>query len=307
MRRWFETHTFHAAGQAADLTVTRGKPRVGVVLPARNEEATVGAIVTAIRSLLMDLVPVVHDVVVVDSASTDQTAEAARAAGARVVPADPGTGDDLDGDDFDGGDFDGGKGAALRSGTAALDTELVVFLDADVPDFDPAFVTGLVAPLLRDRSLVLAKAFYDRPTRGGGGGRVTELTARPEISARAPELAGFVQPLAGECAFVREAMLDQPFASGYAVDLAMLLQTVRRHGLGAVAQVDLGHREHEHQGLEALGRMAVEVRAAFDLVLDGHERVVTERLVPRRDATGRVELVAERIESRLLPPIVAPS
>lgn len=287
---WFERRTYGDAGPIGDLVAAKRGRRIGVVLPARDEAATVGEIVRAVRTSLVDLVPLVDEVLVVDSRSSDGTADAARAAGATVVTVDP-----------DG--FDGGKGAALRAGTEHLTTDVGVYLDADVRGFDPAFVARLVAPLLRDPGLVLVKGFYERPTDDGGGGRVTELVARPEIARRAPELSGFVQPLAGECAFVRDAVLDLPFASGYAVDVALLLQVLRRHGLDAMAQADLGRREHAHQSLHALGRMALEVRAGFDLVLDDLPQAVTERTVPRRAPDGTTALVTERVETRLLPPL----
>lgn len=291
MRHWFDTHTLDAGQPLGDLVAAKRGRRVGVVLPARDEAGTIGEIVRRVRTALCDLVPLVDEVLVVDSRSSDTTADEARAAGATVVPTqDPEP------------DFDGGKGSAMRTGIARTTCDVGVFLDADVTGFDPAFVARLVGPLLSEPSLVLVKAFYDRPTHDGGGGRVTELVARPEIARRAPELAGFVQPLAGECAFVRDAVVDLPMVSGYGVDVGMLLHTVRKHGLDAIAQADLGRREHQHQGLPALGRMALQVRAAFDLVLDERDVVVDQRWVPRRGTQGTPELVAERVETRLLAP-----
>lgn len=295
VRSWFERRLSTHEQPLGDLVGAKHGRTVGVVLPARDEAATVGQIVTAVRTALVDLVPLVDEVVVVDSRSSDGTADVAKAAGADVVT--------VAANGFDDDGFDAGKGEALRAGTEHLSTDVVVYLDADVRDFDPAYVARLVAPLLRDPELVLVKGFYDRPTGDGGGGRVTELVARPEIARRAPELAGFVQPLAGELAVVREAVLDDPFASGYAVDMALLLHVLRRHSLDAMAQADLGSRRHAHQDLHALGRMALEVRAAFDLVLDGRESVVTERVVPRRRDDGTTSLVTERVETRLLPPL----
>ncbi|WP_162239948.1 glucosyl-3-phosphoglycerate synthase [Aeromicrobium sp. Leaf289] len=291
LQPWFATHTHAASAPLGDLVAAKRGRRVGVVLPARDEATTIGEIVRRVRTAWCDLVPLVDEVVVVDSRSSDDTAAAAREAGAVVVTAE----------DPDPA-FDGGKGSAMRTGMAHLTSDVGVFLDADVRGFDPAFVARLVGPLLTDPSLVLVKAFYDRPTHDGGGGRVTELAARPEITRRAPELAGFVQPLAGECAFVLDAFVDLPVVSGYGVDVGMLLQAVRKHGLDATAQADLGRREHDHQGLRALGRMALQVRAAFDLVLDDRDVVVDERWVPGRDADGAATLVAERVETRLLPP-----
>lgn len=292
VRAWFARRTHGApppfdASALAALVAAKAGRRVGVVLPARDEEATVAAIVRALLDGPLGRSGLVDDVVVVDSHSTDRTAAVAAAAGATVVPAEGGPED--------------GKGAALATGLRHLRAEVGVFLDADVRRFDPDFVARLVAPLLRDDALVLVKAFYERPTDDGGGGRVTELVARPEIALRAPELAGFVQPLAGECAFVRAAVEDLPVASGYAVDVAMLLQVVRRHGLDATAQADLGRREHGHQDLLALGRMALQVRAGISLVLEGREVVTTERHVPRRDPDGTTRLVAEQVRTRMLP------
>ncbi len=290
-RRWFETRTFDASSPLGDLVDAKAGRRVTVILPARDEAATIGAIVQRVRTALCDLVPLVDEVLGVDSRSGDATAQVARDAGASVITVtDPDPA------------FDGGKGAAMRTGIARMQGDVGVFLDADVTGFDPAFVARLVGPLLRDPSLVLVKAFYDRPTHDGGGGRVTELAARPEIARRAPELGGFVQPLAGECAFVRDAFVDLPVVSGYGVDVGMLLHAVHKHGLDATAQADLGRREHQHQGLTALGRMALQVRAAFDLVLEGRDVVVDERWVPTRRADGTPDLVAERVETRLLPP-----
>lgn len=291
LQPWFARRTYAAAPPLDRLVAAKAGRRVGVVLPARDEAATIGEIVRRVRSALCEQVPLVDEVLVVDSRSGDGTADEARAAGATVVASE-----DVD------PVFDGGKGSAMRTGMAHLATDVGVFLDADVRGFDPDFVARLVGPLLTDPSLVLVKAFYDRPTHDGGGGRVTELVARPEIARRAPDLAGFVQPLAGECAYVRDAFVDLPVVSGYGVDVGMLLHAVRKHGLDAMAQADLGRREHEHQGLRALGRMALQVRAAFDLVLDDREVVVDERWVPGRDTACAATLAPERVETRLLPP-----
>lgn len=303
---WFERHTFDACSpDPAALVAAKGGRRISVVLPARNEADTVGTIVSAVRSGLVEQHGLVDEIVVVDSRSDDATAQVARDAGARVVPvADFGGPDD--------GGPDGGKGAALRTGLEVMTGDLGVFLDADVRAFGVEFVLGLLAPLLVDPSLVLVKGFYDRPwdvpgddarSRPAGGGRVTELVARPLIARHAPELAGFVQPLAGEVAFVRDAVIDLRVVSGYGVDIAMLLQTVRKHGLAATAQADLGRRLHHHQDLDALGRMALQVRAAFELCGPGApDAVVDERTTTRRGAHGRVVLETESVVTRLLPP-----
>ena len=271
--------------------------RISVVLPARDEATTIGAIVTAIRR---DLVTtgLVDEVLVIDSRSRDETADVARSAGATVLPTQ----------DVTSG-IDDGKGGAMRTGIARMAGEIGIFLDADVREFGTAFVRGLLTPLLRRPELTLVKAFYDRPwspdgttPEEAGGGRVTELVARPLIARRTPEIGGFVQPLAGECAFVRSTVLDLPVVSGYGVDVALLLATVKRHGLDRVAQVDLGRRLHRHQDLQALGRMALQVQAAVDIVEEGLSEVVSERPVLTRASSGAVELAVDRIITRRLPP-----
>ncbi len=241
---------------------------VSVVLPARNEEATVGAIVTAIRRDFVLSVPLVDEVVVVDSRSTDGTAAAARAAGAVVVSQD---------DITSGLPPMRGKGDALWAGLAATSGDVVAFVDADVDPFDSRFVSGLIGPLLTDPSVSFVKGFYHRPLSLGGhsepdgGGRVTELVARPLLNLFWPDLAGFVQPLAGEAAGRRQVLERVPFASGYGVETAMLVDLLALVGLDALAQVDLGERVHRHQGTEALGQMAaqIQITAWSRLVRDG--------------------------------------
>ncbi|WP_245713036.1 glucosyl-3-phosphoglycerate synthase [Micromonospora nigra] len=238
------------------LMRAKGDSRVSVVLPARNEEATVGAIVSTIREHLMDRVPLVDELIVVDSRSTDRTARVARAAGAEVVGQDAMT---------RGLPRLTGKGDALWAGLAAAEGDVVAFVDADLRDFRPHFVTGLVGPLLTDPSVAFVKGFYHRPLVGAagveadGGGRVTELMARPMLNLFWPELAGFVQPLAGEYAGRRSVLEQVPFVSGYGVETAMLIDLLDLVGLDALAQVDLGERKHRHQDTAALGRMSAQI------------------------------------------------
>lgn len=223
---------------------------VSVVLPTRNEAATVGRVVETVCCLADVLV---DEVVVVDSASDDGTVEAAVAAGARVHQADqllPHYGPCL------------GKGDALWRSLDATGGDIVVFLDTDVTNPDISFVAGLLGPLLSEPAVQLVKAFYDRPVKldrvqyDSGGGRVTELTARPLINLFWPELAGLVQPLAGEYA-ARRRLLDRvPFFTGYGVELGLLIDTLRLVGADALAQVDLCRRVHRNQELPALSRMA---------------------------------------------------
>jgi len=230
--------------------------RVSVVIPARNEEATIGAIVSTIRTQLVERVRLVDELIVVDSRSTDRTAAVASEAGAHVVSQDQMTRGlpRLD-----------GKGDALWAGLAAAGGDVVAFVDGDLEDFRAHFVTGLVGPLLTDPGVAYVKGFYHRALHSAlgvepdGGGRVTELTARPLLNLFWPELAGFVQPLAGEYAGRRTVLERLPFVSGYGVETAMLIDLLDLVGLDALAQVDLGERRHRHQSTEALGRMSAQI------------------------------------------------
>jgi glucosyl-3-phosphoglycerate synthase len=228
-----------------DDAVVRAKDgrRVAVILPARNEAATVGGIVAAVRSQHGS--GLVDDIVVVDSASTDKTAEVASRAGARVVTS-----------------VLPGKGEAMWRGVAATDADIMVFLDADLERFDPRYVPGLVGPLLADPAVSFVKGAYDRDIAGDvtvGGGRVTELTARPLLAAFWPELSEIVQPLGGEYAGRRDLFERLPFRCGYGVDIGLLLDTAELLGVAAIAQVDLAERHHSHSDLQSLGLMAAEV------------------------------------------------
>jgi glucosyl-3-phosphoglycerate synthase len=259
VRRWLRHRTFTADTWEADGLVAEKQEwgtTVSVVLPALDEERTVGQIVGAIRETLVERSPLVDELVVIDSGSTDRTAEVAAAAGARVVHVDtilPTHGSRP------------GKGEALWKSLHATSGDLVVFVDADLIGFDPRFVVGLLGPLLADPTIGYVKALYDRPltTTDGivpsGGGRVTELVARPLLNAFWPELSGFVQPLSGEYAGRRELLEQVPFVSGYGVEFGLLVDLVRLAGLDALAQVDLGTRQHTHQADAALGRMAGQI------------------------------------------------
>jgi glucosyl-3-phosphoglycerate synthase len=255
---WSTCRTSNVLNWPADrLLQVKGQTTVSIVIPARDEEATVGTIVTAIRTALVQSVPLVDEVIVVDSRSVDETAASARAAGAFVVSQD---------DITWGLPPMPGKGGAMWAGLATASGDIVAFVDADVDPFDPRFVSGLLGPLLTDPSISFVKGFYHRPLRSGGysepdgGGRVTELVARPLLNLFWPDLAGFVQPLAGESAGRRELLDRVPFVSGYGVETAMLVDLLELVGLDALAQVDLGERTHRNQSNEALGQMAAQIQ-----------------------------------------------
>lgn len=274
-----------------------GQHRVSVVLPAHNEEATVGRVVTALHRALTGPGGLVDEIVVIDSFSTDRTSEVARAAGATVhhcrdvAPEVPAV---------------AGKGEALWRSLFVTRGDLVVFIDADLEDAGPHYVTGLLGPLLTDPGVDLVKGFYDRPLLtdtgvvANGGGRVTELVARPLLNQHWPELAGLVQPLAGEYAARRALLEDLPFPVTYGVEIAMLIDVVSRIGPDAIAQVDLGRRTHRHQSPAALGIMASQVLAAALHRLDIEPRSTTMRQYRRED--GATRALDSEIDVRERPP-----
>ena len=251
--RWFAQRTSNASDYPVDrLIKLKGSARVSVVLPALDEEPTVGEIVAGVRDLA-DRTGLVDEVLVIDSGSADQTAKIAADAGATVYHRDailPELGSYP------------GKGEVLWKAQYVATGDIIVYVDSDLTDFGEHYIPGLLGPLFTDDSVLMVKAFYDRPlldVAAAGGGRVTELMARPLLTALKPELAGVVQPLAGEYAARRRLLETLPFAAGYGVETGLLLDTVAAHGLDAVAQVDLGQRTHGHQDTAALGRMAATI------------------------------------------------
>ena len=256
-RAWFDRSTFD--GRAQDLTALvaakRGR-RVSVVIPARNEQATIGGIVAGIRAELVDAHPLVDELVVIDSDSTDATARIAAEAGAQVHAARD-IRPDLGGRP--------GKGEAIWKSLFVTTGELLVFIDADLTGWGTHFVSGLLGPLLHDARVRHVKGFYDRVLDDGSGlhtpqgGRVTELVARPLLNLWRPELAAVVQPLAGEWAVRRDTLEQLSVPTGYGVEIALLLDVHARWGLEALAQVDLGARAHSHQAVHDLGVMATEI------------------------------------------------
>jgi len=257
---WFARRTWQEPDWTVDdLVAAKVGRRVSVVLPALDEEATVGAIVRAVVGLTSGPSPLVDELVVMDSGSVDHTVEVAAAAGARVVlrtdvlpefPPVP------------------GKGETLWRSLAATTGDVICYLDSDLVDFDPAFVPALLGPLLTEPDIALVKGFYRRPLRlettqaDTGGGRVTEVLVRPLLAALRPELAGVVQPLGGEYAARRELLESVPFAAGYGVEIGLLLDTYAALGLDGLAQVNLGVRKHRNRSLLQLGVMARQILAA---------------------------------------------
>lgn len=253
VERWFARRSSRADDWPLErLLAAKGATRISLVLPARDEERTVEDIVSTLRRALVEDVPLLDEVLVVDSRSSDATAAVARRAGARVVSTRdvlPRHGDRP------------GKGEALWKALHATTGDVLVFVDADLVDVDPRIVTGLLGPLLCDPGVAFVKGASERPLGAAptGGGRVTELVARPLLGLHWPRLAGFVQPLGGEYAARREVLEAVPFAGGYGVELGLLVDLLETVGLDALAQVDIGRRMHRHQDAAALGVMAAEL------------------------------------------------
>ena len=256
-RSWHHSHTFSHREFSPERIAAERTETVSVCLPARDEARTIGPIL----EVLLKLRPsgVIDQVVVVDH-SRDATADIARNLGAEVHDQGqllPELGPVL------------GKGDAMWRALPILSGELICFLDADTEHFGPHFVCGLLGPLVCREDISFVKGFYRRPFKLGdvtlphGGGRVTELTARPLLNLFYPELAAIEQPLAGEVAARRELLARLPFVTGYGVDIALLLDAHREAGLEAIAQVDLEVRQNAHQPLRELAPMAFSVLRAL--------------------------------------------
>ncbi|CAN5284514.1 glucosyl-3-phosphoglycerate synthase [soil metagenome] len=241
----------------AELEAAKKGRTISVVLPALNEEETVASVIDTISPMLGGLV---DELIVLDSGSTDDTEIRAIAAGAKVgsreqalpeLPPNP------------------GKGEVLWRSLAATTGDIIVFVDSDLIDPDPMFVPNLVGPLLMREGVHLVKGFYRRPLKvsgsedANGGGRVTQLVARPLLASLRPELAGVLQPLGGEYAGTRELLMSVPFAPAYGVEIGLLIDTYDKLGIDAIAQVNLGVRVHRNRPLTELGDMSRQVIATL--------------------------------------------
>lgn len=279
----------------ADLVALKGERTVSVIVPALNEQATVRGVVTP---LVEELLPsgLVDEVVLVDGGSSDDTAALAIEAGARVLHLPT----------SHRGHRLAGKGGALWWAQQQVVGDLLVFLDADVQPSRAATATSLLTPLLIDPQVQFVKAAFDRPLtvdgvlQHGSGGRVTEMLARPVLNAWWPALAGFVQPLSGELAARRTLLETLPFASGYGLEIAMLIDVLNTVGLDAMAQVDIGERHHRHHSDAALGRMSAEVLAAA-LNLHG-SRPPADILVQYTRGADGFDAVTTEVHVAMLPP-----
>jgi nucleotide-binding universal stress UspA family protein len=309
--KWFVQNTF-SSSEFADLrklveAKERQNIRISVGLPTLNEEATIARVIRAIRTRLVERFPLVDEIVVIDSDSTDRTRELARREGVPVhIHSEilPDTGTYI------------GKGEALWKSLHVLSGDIVVWVDTDISNTHPKFVYGVVGPLLMRPDLQFVKAFYQRPLHIGGelqatgGGRVTELAARPILNLFFPELSGMVQPLSGEQGGRRATLEQLPFFTGYGVETGLLIDILQRAGLGAIAQVDMRQRIHRNQDLLALSKMSFEIlQVALKRVGEAHGQRLWEdanatiKLITSQEG-GRLHLEMHEVMANERPPMV---
>jgi glycosyltransferase involved in cell wall biosynthesis/nucleotide-binding universal stress UspA family protein len=262
--KWFAENTFHA-DEFSDLKQLmamkeKSGQTISVALPALNEEATVEMVIRTIKHSLMDTVPLLDEIVLIDSNSTDRTREIAGELGIPVYIHQellPELGSRS------------GKGEGLWKSLFVTHGDIIIWIDTDIVNIHPRFVYGVLGPLLLSSRIQFVKGFYRRPLKtgnkiqAGGGGRVTELTARPLLNLFYPELSGVVQPLSGEYASRRTFLEQTPFFSTYGVETGLLIDAFEAYGLSAIAQVDLLERIHHNQSLEALSKMSFVIIQAF--------------------------------------------
>ncbi len=235
------------------IEAKRGRT-VSVCIPCKNEAETIGPIVAMMRSTLMGAFSIVDELIVIDDNSTDDTAQIASDSGATVVSIN--TVNEAYGKGR-------GKGNALWASVLVSTGDFIVWCDGDVTSVEASWVVRLLMPLITTDDVALVKASYHRPTDLGGGGRTTELVARPLLSLFLPELTGLHQPLSGEFAGRRSMMETIPFVQGWGVEIAMLADIASTYGPSAIAQIDVGERRHRHQSLDSLGVQAAEVTATL--------------------------------------------
>ncbi len=310
--KWFAENTFHAGefrdiGKLVEMKERQGLT-VSVGLPTLNEEKTIGLVIKRVKAMLMDRYPLIDQILVVDSESEDRTVAIARDLGVEVklhTEILPELGSRR------------GKGEALWKSLYALDGDIVAWIDTDIRNIQPRFVHGLLGPLLREPRIQYVKGFYQRPISQGsklvaeGGGRVTELMARPLINLFFPELSGLIQPLSGEYAGRRALLERLPFFTGYAVEIGLLIDILEQAGLSAIGQVDLERRIHRNQPLGNLSQMSFVIMQAAIRKLEERNRLelLTEmgrsmKLIEARPRSG-YGLAVREIGDEIRPPMTS--
>jgi len=308
--KWFAENTYHS-NEFTDLNHLvhlkhKQNLSISLAMPALNEAKTVANVILAVKSALMEKVHLLDEIVLVDSNSTDATREIAESLGIPVVIHQqilPQYG------------VRSGKGEALWKSLFVTRGDIILWIDTDIVNIHPRFVYGLLGPLLTTPRVRFVKGFYRRPIKLGdkiqaeGGGRVTELTARPLINLFYPELSGIVQPLSGEYGGRRSALEQLPFFSGYGVEIGLLIDFFEKFGLSAIAQVDLEERIHHNQPLESLSKMSfaiiqavihkLEARYGRDILEDVNKTMKLIHYEP-----GRFFLEVEEIAEPERPPMI---
>jgi|SRR6056297_145489 len=261
---WLRTNTYHHSSfrDLRELVEAKEKQglKISLCIPTLNEEKTIGKEVVIFRSELQQRYPLLDEIAVIDSGSTDRTLEVAASFGADTY---------LSSDILPDLDPKRGKGENLWKAIHQLSGDIIVYIDADIKNIHPRFVYGLLGPLIQREETKYVKAFYDRPlafsqgVRPSGGGRVTEILIRPLFSLFFPELTAIIQPLSGEYAVRREVLEAIPFPIGYGVETSHLLDVYTRWGMSAFAQTDLDQRVHRNQPTRSLGKMAFGILQTF--------------------------------------------
>jgi len=268
--KWFAENTFHA-NEFTDLNYLLSLKQkqnltISLALPALNEEETVGRVIRTIKNILMKRFPLLDEIVLIDSNSTDRTRQIAEKIGVPVY---------IHQNILPQYGARKGKGEALWKSLYCTRGDIIIWIDTDIVNIHPRFVYGLIAPLLLRPEIDFVKGFYRRPLKvgnkmqAGSGGRVTELTARPLLNLFYPELSGMIQPLSGEYGGRRKVLEQLPFFSGYGVEIGLLIDMLEKFGLRSIAQVDLLERVHHNQPLEALGKMSFAIIQAVIRKLEG--------------------------------------
>jgi glycosyltransferase involved in cell wall biosynthesis len=279
---------------------------ISLGLPALNEEKTVGNVIQTIRDSLVDQYPLLDEIVLIDSGSIDYT---------RDIAVDMSIPVYLHQEILPQHGSHRGKGEALWKSLYVMSGDIVIWIDTDIKNIHPRFVYGVLGPLLRDHHVQFVKGYYRRPLRqgeklvAGGGGRVTELTARPFFNLFFPELSGLIQPLAGEYAGRREILERLPFFTGYGVETGLLIDILNNFGLSAIAQVDLLERIHHNQPLPSLSKMSFTI---MQVVINRLEKRHKVRLLDRANLTmnlirfgpNRYFLEPQELQEHERPPIV---
>ncbi len=308
--KWFKENTFRQDkfSDLRELMALKEKQgsTISLALPALNEEETVGKVIHTIKKALVDDVPLLDEIVLIDSNSTDRTRQIATELGVPVYihqqllpELEPRI----------------GKGDALWKSLLVTKGDIIAWIDTDIINIHPRFVYRILGPLLSNQKIQFVKGFYRRPLKvgdkiqAGGGGRVTELAARPLLNLFYPELSGVVQPLSGEYAGRREALEKATFFSGYGVEIGLLIDMVEKFGLNAIAQVDLQERIHHNQELEALSKMSFAIiQTVLRKLEPRYERSIIEEVNKSmkliRYAKGEYSLTVEDVIEHERPPMI---